>query len=102
VEKWTRDFGGHVFSSRLSASHDNHLVEAFGPLRFQFDLAAQNGRLEMKIRGWSLGPIALPRFLAPRSEAKEWADEDGNFHFDVPVWLPLIGLVVHYRGQLTP
>jgi len=28
--------------------------------------------------------------------------KDGRFHFDVPIALPLIGDVVHYRGWLAP
>jgi Domain of unknown function (DUF4166) len=27
---------------------------------------------------------------------------DGRFHFDVPIVLPLIGTIVHYKGSLTP
>ncbi|MGG6892910.1 DUF4166 domain-containing protein [Rhizobium sp. BR 315] len=37
--------------------------------------------------------------MAPRSTADEWAEDD-RFHFDVSIALPLIGLVVHYRGWL--
>jgi hypothetical protein len=33
--------------------------------------------------------------------AREW-EEDGRFWFDVPIALPLIGLIVHYRGWLAP
>jgi hypothetical protein len=38
-------------------------------------------------------------FLAPKSVAREWADGE-DFWFDVPIALPLIGDVVHYRGRL--
>ena len=55
----------------------------------------------MIIRRWWLGPIPLPLRLAPRSVACEWAD-DGRFRFDVPIALPLIGRLVHYRGWLSP
>ena len=101
VERWTRDFGGHRFSSRLRADRSGQIIEAFGPLRFKFELKAESRGLQMNMMGWSLGPIPLPRFLAPRSDAREW-EEDSHFHFDVPIALPLIGPVVHYRGWLKP
>jgi len=102
VETWIRDFGGHRFSSRLSRdARSGRLVERFGPLAFAFDLPADARGLTMKMRGWSVFGIPLPLALAPRSEAREWA-EDERFHFDVPIALPLIGLVVRYRGWLRP
>lgn len=100
VETWIRDFSGHRFSSRLS-QQGQKLVERFGPLRFGFDLVADDKGLAMQLKRWWLGPVPLPLALAPRSLAREW-EEDGRFHFDVPIALPLIGLVVHYRGWLEP
>lgn len=100
VETWTRDFTGKVFASRLS-EEGGRLIERFGPLRFSFDLEGDASGLQMRMRGWSLFGIPLPRALAPRSEAREF-EEEGRFHFDVPISLPLIGLVVHYRGWLRP
>lgn len=98
VETWTRDFGGRRFSSRLSQS-GCHLAERFGPLSFCFDLPGGAECLTMVMRGWSFCGIPLPLVLAPRSEAREWAEGD-RFHFDVPINLPLIGRMVHYRGWL--
>ena len=98
IETWTRDFGGHRFASRLSQSR-GQLVETFGPLRFRFDLPANGRGLRMVMRGWSAFGIRLPLTLAPSSEAREWASQ-GHFHFDVPISLPLIGQIVHYRGRL--
>jgi len=100
VECWTRDFGGHRFSSRLS-QQGRHLVERFGPLRFRFELTGDANGLKMAMAGWSAFGVPLPLMLAPKSDAREW-EEDGRFHFDVPVSLPLIGRVVHYRGWLEP
>ena len=45
--------------------------------------------------------IPLPQSVAPRTHAREW-QEQGRFHFDVPISLPLVGLVVHYTGWLEP
>lgn len=49
-----------------------------------------------------LGPIALPRALAPKSDTREFVDERGRFRFDVAIGLPLIGQLAHYRGWLEP
>ncbi|PZT92059.1 MAG: saccharopine dehydrogenase [Citromicrobium sp.] len=98
TERWTRWFGTTRFTSELSEA-DGHLVERFGPARFQFDLPGDEAGLAMVMRRWSLFGIPLPLALAPRSLAREW-EEDGAFHFDVPITLPLVGRVVHYRGVL--
>lgn len=98
IERWTRDFGGHVFSSRLSQSGP-HLTERFGPMRFYFDLPADASGLTMVMRRWSVFSIPLPLALAPKSTAREWAEGE-DFCFDVPIDLPLIGRIVHYRGRL--
>jgi hypothetical protein len=101
TERWTRTFGKHHrFHSHLY-ERDGMLVERFGPLRFAFDLPSDAKGLRMAMRRWWLGPIPLPLWLAPRSAAREW-EEDGLFWFDVPIALPLIGLIVHYRGWLVP
>jgi hypothetical protein len=99
-EAWTRDFDGRRFSSRLSQRGDL-LVERFGALRFGFRLPVRDGGLEMVMARWWLGPVPLPLALAPKSLAREW-EAEGRFHFDVPISLPLIGLVVRYTGWLDP
>jgi NAD(P)-dependent dehydrogenase (short-subunit alcohol dehydrogenase family) len=99
-ELWTRDFGGHVFSSELSQAGDG-VTERFGPLRFDFDLPSGPHGLEMRFRRWSAFRLPMPRFLAPRISAREW-EEDGRFRFEVAVSLPLVGDVVGYSGWLSP
>lgn len=100
VERWTRAFSGQLFTSHLS-QQGPQLVERFGPLRFRFDLPSDQDGLRMEMRGWSCLGVPLPRALAPRSKAREWA-EDGAFRFDVAIALPFIGSVVCYRGWLSP
>ena len=99
-ERWVRDFGGHVFASELSEGKDG-VIERFGPLRFRFDLTADETGLTMHLRRWSAFGLLLPLALAPRIQAREW-EEDGRFCFDVCASLPLAGDVVHYSGALTP
>lgn len=100
VERWTRAFGPHRFASELSEDR-GRLVERFGPIRFHFDLPADDQGLEMKLVGWSVFRVPLPLFLGPRIAAREW-EEEGSFRFDVAVTMPLIGKIVRYSGWLTP
>ena len=99
-EVWTRDFGGHVFRSELSAVPGG-VAERFGPLRFVFDLPSNTEGLAMLLRGWRVFGIPLPRRLAPRIAAREW-QEDDRFRFDVAVAMPVIGMIVRYSGWLKP
>ncbi|WP_313808706.1 DUF4166 domain-containing protein [Sphingobium sp.] len=99
-EIWTRNFGGRQFRSHLS-QRGPLLVERFGPFHFAFALPSDDHGLTMVMRRWSLGSFPLPLWLAPRSVAREWV-EDGRFYFDVPIKLPIIGQLVHYRGWLMP
>ncbi|MET1111224.1 MAG: SDR family NAD(P)-dependent oxidoreductase [Allosphingosinicella sp.] len=100
VERWTRDFGGHRFTSELRAKGER-LVERFGPLRFAFDLPSGPDGLEMRLQGWSVFGLPLPLALAPRIGAREW-EEEGRFRFAVSASLPLIGDVIRYNGWLSP
>lgn len=98
VETWTRRFGPHGFSSRLSRRGDG-VVERFGPMRFAFALPSDGEGLAMVLRGWSLFGMPLPLRLAPRITGREW-QEGGRFRFLVEIRAPLIGEVVRYCGWL--
>jgi saccharopine dehydrogenase-like NADP-dependent oxidoreductase len=102
-EVWTRNFGGRTFRSRLAPGRrPGRVTERFGALTFDLALAAGPAGLDLTIVGGRLGPLPLPRFLIPRSAARERVDGEGRFCFDVPISLPGIGLLVHYRGWLKP
>ena len=100
AERWTRDFGGHRFSSVLS-ERKGGVTERFGPLAFHFDLPSDGEGLRMALSGWSAFGIPLPRLLAPRIAAREW-QEGERFRFEVEVAMPVIGRIVHYTGWLRP
>lgn len=99
-ERWTRDFGGHRFSSELSQDGEL-LVERFGPIRFFFTLIVVVGGVDMVLRRWTLFGLPMPLGLAPRISARE-RDEGGRFRFDVEAGLPWIGRVIRYSGWLRP
>ena len=77
------------------------MTERFGPFTFLLDLTVENGALHYPVVGGRFGPLPLPRWLLPGSEAREYV-EDSRFHFDVRLLAPLTkGLMVHYRGHLN-
>jgi hypothetical protein len=103
-ETWTRRFGSRAFASEQFAGTgrwDRLVCERFGPVTLALALVVDDGRLRLIVRGWSLFGIPLPRFLAPSCEAHEH-ETDARFHFDVAISHAWTGLIVHYRGWLTP
>ncbi len=103
TERWERSFAGRRFRSTLSAT-PRGLAERFGPLVFALAVTADaTGIRAMAVAGWRLGPLPLPRWLAPVSVASETVDASGRFRFDVALHLPLgLGRIVRYRGWLVP
>ena len=77
------------------------VVEQFGPFAFDLELPlADDGRLSQVIRGARFLGVPLPRFLWPYCVSSEF-EQDGRYHFDVMIGLPLVGRLVRYRGWLT-
>jgi Domain of unknown function (DUF4166) len=74
--------------------------ERFGPFSFDLVLTAGTAGLDLDVVGGKLGPLPLPRALVPISQASDRVDAQGRFRFDIPVVLPSVGLLVHYRGWL--
>ncbi|QWT21486.1 DUF4166 domain-containing protein [Bacillus sp. NP157] len=104
AERWTRSFGFRDFSSlqALGRGRGAHLLtERFGVASFALALVVDNGRLALVPRRWSVLGIPMPRFLLPRGVSHEY-EADGRFHFDVEISAPLVGLIVHYQGELQP
>jgi hypothetical protein len=101
-ETWRRTFADRSFSSTQEAGRgrfDQLLCERFGPFAFGLALVCEADRLRLVVRAWSVFGIPLPATLAPFGDAYE-SVEDGRFHFHVEIKLPLIGLIVGYRGWL--
>lgn len=102
-EIWRRTFADHSFTSTQEercGSFDRLMCEWFGPFAFGIAFKREADRLRLVIRRWSVFGIPLPHALAPFGSAYECA-EDGRFHFHVEIRLPLIGLIVGYRGWLV-
>lgn len=97
---WRRRIGRGRFRSVLT-EREGGIVERFGLLSFDLDLAVTDGRLGYSVRGWRIGPMPLPRALAPVTTTHEAVDGEGRFTFDVEIGAPLVGRLVRYRGRLT-
>ena len=76
-------------------------MERFGPAVFALALVGDGNRLFLVPRAWSLMGIPMPRFLLPTGTAFE-TERNGKFCFDVEISLPIVGLVVAYKGMLQP
>jgi hypothetical protein len=103
-ERWTRDFGGKVFSSlqtRGNAKHDSLLVERFGPVSVAIALVVKEDRLYFVPRNWSCLGIPLPKWLMPTGQSYE-TQKNQQFYFDVEISAPFVGLIVSYKGMLSP
>ena len=103
-EIWTRQFAGRQFRSVLTAGRGRSewlLTETFGSVTFAIALVWSANRLSFVVRRWSILGMPLPLALAPGGDTFESA-QDGRFHFNVEIKLPLFGLIVRYRGCLNP
>ena len=97
-ERWTRHIGGRPMPSRLWEA-EGLLCERLGLAEFGFRLSVRNGVLgwrvaRVRVLGLPLPPSAFHAVLAHESES------EGRYWFEVTATLPLVGLLVHYRGWL--
>jgi len=97
-ERWHRRFGGHRMSSRLWPAK-TLLRERLGLATFDFELTADAGGLDWTVVGVRAIGVPLPTRWFAGVCARELLDE-GRYAFDVGANLPLIGLIVRYRGWL--
>jgi Domain of unknown function (DUF4166) len=103
-ETWVRTFGSNRFASHQSAGtgRAEYLInERFGPFTFGLALVRSPDRLSLVVRRWTFLGVPLPATLAPFGDTYETV-EGNRFRFHVEIRLPLIGLLVRYRGWLVP
>jgi hypothetical protein len=103
-EIWRREFDGRVMQSTQEEGQrrfERLVCERFGPFAFGLALVPRDGRLHIVVRRWTAFGIPMPLALAPGGDAYESAD-DGRFNFHVEIGLPLVGMIVRYRGWLIP
>jgi saccharopine dehydrogenase-like NADP-dependent oxidoreductase len=101
-ETWERTYPGVTMRSRLVRGiGPGMLEERFGPLKVRLAVSADRDGLTLETAGARLLGLPLPRMLAPASRAPEGIDAAGRFTFDVPIHVPLLGCLTHYRGWLV-
>jgi hypothetical protein len=104
-ERWTRTVADRTFSSTqgLAKGRSEGLIrERFGAIAVDMALVSEGPSLVYVIRRWSLLGIPMPLWLGPKTIATESVDAEGRFRFDIKLWHPFIGSLVHYAGWLIP
>lgn len=107
-EEWVRTIGGVTFSTRQVRTQA-HVRERLGLLELTMTFRATTSDVWFVPLGAALAlgrsRLRLPAFVAPRISAHAWSSgsETGAAAFDVEVSmrLPLVGVLMSYRGQFT-
>jgi hypothetical protein len=102
---WSRRFGEHRMVSRQRLRAGDLLAERFGSLECSFRLRPTARGIDYDLVGVALAlgglRLPLPRRLAPRVDARTWAEED-EMGLDVAISAPLLGRILRYHGLLRP
>lgn len=105
-EQWFRVFEGERVVSLNAVQYAEEtpdcrlLVESFGPMRLLFQPVVEEDGLVFEQVGCRLGAIRLPRPVAPQAGA-ELRGRAEDWHIDVRMALPLMGLLLRYRGTVA-
>ncbi len=98
-ETWQRHFPtGGAMASRLELG-TNCVVERLGPLRMEFALEEDAGRLQMRMLRMRAFGMPFPAWLWPQVIAEE-SGRGNRIYFVVRAALPLVGPVAAYTGYL--
>jgi Domain of unknown function (DUF4166) len=101
-EKWIRTFGAVRLVTRLARVGDR-AVERFGPFELRMHCRVTQSDVWFIPDGAAivLGGLTfrLPRLVAPRAYAHAWSSGDRAFDVDVSVRIPLLGVLMSYRGH---
>lgn len=96
--RWVRRVGGVELTSRQRL-RGGLLLDRFGPLTLGYSPRIDGDCIVYDLRrAWLLG-LPLPAPLRPRDRSLERGTVDG-WEVSVEVVLPLLGLLVAYRGQV--
>ena len=105
TERWARTFGRRSLVTIQRELADGSLAETIGPLELRFRLHVAGGALcyiqagaALTVGRWRL---PLPRWLAPRVEAREEREDGGDrARVHVRISAPAIGFLMSYEGWL--
>ncbi|MDG5496037.1 DUF4166 domain-containing protein [Niveispirillum sp. BGYR6] len=102
AEHWQRRFGDRRYASSLRAGtgvETGLLIEHMGMITNVFRIEATIDTLYLTVVRCRFLDVPMPGWLAPRCAIAE-RQEDGEFTFDVPIELPWLGRLIHYRGRI--
>jgi uncharacterized protein DUF4166 len=99
-EVWLRRFGSALFRS-VQYERGGFLRERAGPTTFVFTVLASAEGLALRLDGFRVIGVPLPRLLHPAVRTFE-CEREGRYEFEVEARLPLFGLLVRYAGWLEP
>lgn len=101
---WSRHFAGgnRMVSVFEPVGHwpDGHWVERTGPITLILGVEVIDGGWHWQPRAAKMGRLPVPLWLLPRSHAYKRI-EDGRYRFSVSFSLPVLGVVLSYRGLLA-
>ncbi len=97
-EIWSRQYGTALFRS-VQYESGGLLRERVGPSTFVFTAVASAEGLALRLDGFRLLGLPMPRTLHPNVRTFE-REHDGRYRFEVEAKLPLVGLLVRYAGWL--
>jgi hypothetical protein len=105
MERWARKFGRCSLVTIQRVLADGSLAERIGPLELRFRLYVAGGALTYVQAGAALTVgrwgLTLPRWLAPRIEAREERENGGDrVRVHVRISAPVIGFLMSYVGCL--
>jgi hypothetical protein len=105
TECWARTFGRRSLITIQRELGDGSLGERIGPLELRFRLRVAGGALSYVQAGAALTVgrwgLPLPRWLAPRVEAREEREDGGDrARIHVRISAPVIGFLMSYEGRL--
>lgn len=100
-EIWQRSFDGKPLHSTLKAGKQR-LYERMGPIGLRLRLYRIDEVLHWVGEGARLfGLLPLPGIWFEEIRCREYGQQ-GRYHFEVEVNLPLLGRLIHYQGWLEP
>ena len=99
-EVWERTFPDTKLTT-VQWIDGGRLVEAAGPLRFVFDVTADEHGMQFALVAWRCVGVPLPRAFAPRVSSTVRGDA-GGWDLLVSIALPGLGRIATYGGSVTP
>lgn len=103
-ERWIRTFGAVSLATRLVRAGER-VSERAGPVELRMRWRATASGVWFIPDGAAvvLGRLSvrLPGLIAPRAYAHAWSSGDGAFDVEVSVRVPLLGVLMSYRGHFT-